>query len=121
VPRKPPRPCGSPGCPELVEVGTRRCARHEADRHHAIDARRGNSSERGYGAAWQRLRLAFLASNPLCVFCLNVGRITAATVVDHLVPLADGGTNDVNNLRALCKPHHDARTMRDQVHARTAT
>jgi len=101
-----------------VRSPARRCPGHEAARHRAIDERRGSSSERGYDVHWQRIRAQFLRLHPLCVQCQAEGRVTASTVVDHIVPIADGGTNEHANLRAFCKPHHDARTMRDQVHPR---
>lgn len=48
----------------------------------ALDARRGSSAARGYGAAWQKARDAYLAKHPMCA-CGCGGR---ATVVDHIVP-----------------------------------
>ena len=34
------------------------------------------------------------------------GRATVAEHVHHIKPLAEGGTNDWNNLRALCQSCH---------------
>lgn len=34
-------------------------------------------------AKWQRRRLAFLQSNPLCVECTRAGLVVAAVAVDH--------------------------------------
>jgi 5-methylcytosine-specific restriction endonuclease McrA len=36
--------------------------------------------------------------------------IGAASECDHVVAVADGGINDVSNLRAACRPCHRART-----------
>jgi 5-methylcytosine-specific restriction endonuclease McrA len=36
--------------------------------------------------------------------------IGAASECDHMVSIADGGTNDVSNLRAACSPCHKQRT-----------
>lgn len=44
------------------------------------------SSQRGYGYKWQVARAAHLQRHPLCVYCQNLGRVTAATVVDHSEP-----------------------------------
>jgi len=116
MPMRPLKPCPAPGCPELVRKG--RCSKHEAARHRAIDEQRGSSSERGYDVHWQRIRAQFLRLHPLCIQCGEEGRVQAAAVVDHILPLSEGGTNEHANLRPYCKPHHDARTMRDQVNAR---
>ena len=43
---------------------------------------------------------------PLCEMCRREGRITPAAEVHHILPLADGGTHDPENLMALCKPCH---------------
>jgi len=42
----------------------------------------------------------------LCEQCKSEGRLTAAEEVHHILPLADGGTNDESNLMALCKSCH---------------
>lgn len=44
------------------------------------------TAQRGYGGKWQRYRLRFLAKNPVCRMCAAEGRITEATVVDHVIP-----------------------------------
>jgi 5-methylcytosine-specific restriction protein A len=80
---------------------------------------RPSARHRGYGGAWPLVRLAFLRKHPICAFCLERGHTTTAAEVDHIVPLAAGGTHDGANLRALCKPCHSSRTARDQGFARS--
>ena len=70
------------------------------------------SSERGYGWRWQKARKAYLALHPLCVMCLALEpeRITAANVVDHIIPHEGNKVlfwDSENNWQPLCKPHHD--------------
>ena len=118
MPIAPPRPCRWPGCPALVhEPRERFCAphrrAHKRDADRRTDERRPSSARRGYGRTWRELRKAVLASQPLCELCLREGRITPATDVDHIVPLRDGGTNDPDNLRPLCRPHHASRHLRE--------
>lgn len=38
--------------------------------------------------------------------CKAEGRTTEATVPDHIVPLAKGGTDTDDNIRCLCADHH---------------
>ena len=49
----------------------------------------------------------------MCRICLANGRTTAATVPDHIVPLAKGGTDDDSNVRCLCALCHDAVTRQE--------
>lgn len=80
-------------------------------------ANRGSRHERGYGATWSRLRLAILARDLyLCQPCLTAGRPTQATEVDHIKPKAKGGTDDEDNLQAICGGCHKAKTARDSGH-----
>lgn len=73
---------------------------------------------RGYGTAWEKLRKRILARDKhLCQQCKRDGRVTAANQVDHIKPKAKGGTDDESNLEALCRPCHDAKTLRDQGRA----
>lgn len=69
-----------------------------------------SSTQRGYGYKWQKYRANFLHSNPLCVFCMRLGVITAATVVDHKVPHKGDQNLFWNSLnhQALCKKCHDS-------------
>ena len=55
-----------------------------------------------YGSArWLALRRAWLREHPLC----ECGRL--ATVVDHVVPIKEGGDPlDRGNLRSLCASCH---------------
>lgn len=63
------------------------------------------------GAAWQKLRAAVLADEPLCRMCAARGITEPATDVDH----ADGnpGNNDRSNLCPLCHSCHSIKTARD--------
>ncbi len=72
------------------------------------------TAERGYGGRWQRARKRHLLEHPLCVMCEDEGRVTAATIVDHIVP--HRGSPDLfwnrDNWQSLCKPHHDGEKRR---------
>lgn len=75
----------------------------------------GTTTERGYGADWQRARVrALQRDRGLCVACLQAGRVTPAREVDHIVPLVKGGTHAVDNLQALCIPCHRDKTAADE-------
>ena len=108
MPFKPKKPCAHPGCPELVPTGTRYCEKHRVLHPEAIRS----ASARGYGSKWQRVSKEYLARHPLCVKCLEAGRVTQATVVDHVKPHRGDKRLfwDESNWQPLCKPCHDRKT-----------
>ena len=63
-----------------------------------------------YGYRWQQARVHFLRAHPLCRMCEARGKLTAASVVDHVIPHKGDVSRfwDEDNWQALCKPCHDA-------------
>ncbi|NDJ15058.1 MAG: HNH endonuclease [Acidobacteriia bacterium] len=51
-------------------------------------------------ADYKRNRRLILSDNPVCVLC----GVNAATEADHIIEMDAGGTNDLENLRPVCKP-----------------
>jgi 5-methylcytosine-specific restriction protein A len=77
--------------------------------HHAAPPRYGQG--RG-GRPWRRKRDAVLKRDGhLCRQCRREGALTLASQVDHVVPVAEGGTDDETNLEAICDLHHLAKTQ----------
>lgn len=72
---------------------------------------RRKTGERGYGWRWQKARATYLTKpeNVLCRMCHAKGRITPATVVDHITPHRGDQALfwDSKNWQPLCKPCHD--------------
>lgn len=64
------------------------------------------------------MRAEVLAEEPFCRMCLAEGKRVKADEVDHIVPLAAGGSEDRANRQALCKPHHEAKSLRERIEAR---
>ena len=75
------------------------------ERHGRIVGRRGVA-----------LRKQRIASAPLCIDCLTKGRTTATQVIDHILPLALGGTDTDDNVRGLCHDCHEIRTAEQFGH-----
>lgn len=102
------RYCQEPGCRELVQRG--RCAGHAQARERA---RPLYAVRRLYWTArWSRLRQRVLADQPVCCLCLEQGRVTPATDVDHRTPHR-GNLRlfwDHANLQGLCHACHSRKT-----------
>lgn len=79
--------------------------------------KRISANERGYGWQWQKIRKQALERDSyLCQDCKAKDILTPAAQVDHIIPKAKGGSNDLDNLRSLCRPCHDQKSARDLGH-----
>ena len=74
---------------------------------------REQSQKRGYDWTWRALSKQVRMEEPLCRHCLRDGRVTAATLVDHIVPLSLSPELrlDRGNLQALCASCHARKTQ----------
>jgi 5-methylcytosine-specific restriction endonuclease McrA len=91
-------------CGQLTRRRSGRCSDCDRQRNRRRDAERGNFRQRGYTAAYDRARAVLVPAAirrpcPICGGIMCAGQID----VDHVVPLSRGGTNDVANLRAVCR------------------
>ncbi|TZG26495.1 hypothetical protein [Sphingomonas montanisoli] len=72
-----------PTMPRVFRPGGEKSAREVRQRH---DQDRGSARERGYDSRWSKAAASDRRDNPLCAYCELEGRITAATLTDHLYP-----------------------------------
>lgn len=121
MPKAAKHPCPYPGCGVLVDYGKRYCPTHQAqadaqkqERASVYDKTR-TEAKFYHSSRWQKLRNWFIKNNPLCVQCLREGRVTTATVVDHIEEIKDGGARyDINNLQSLCHACHNDKTAHER-------
>lgn len=106
-PRKLPRACAYPGCPETTTTG-QYCALHrsQVNREYNRDFRRSDYYKT-YGRRWHTIRDLYIAKHPLCEECLKSDKLTPAVLVHHIKPTDVGGTHDESNLMALCNSCHN--------------
>ena len=76
---------------------------------------RPHATERGYGTQWQKIRAIKRARDPLCEWCKANGIVRLAELVDHYIPLAVGGTHDMEGLVSMCRSCHGLKTEQDKV------
>lgn len=61
-----------------------------------------------YSKQWKKISKLYRQSHPLCEECERNGRITPAYLVDHIVPIEDGGSMwEWDNLQSLCIVCHN--------------
>ena len=66
-------------------------------------------------ARWRKLRQQQLRQEPLCRMCREAGRVTAATVCDHVEPhRGDEAKFWGGPFQSLCAAHHDGRKQREE-------
>ena len=107
MPRKPKRPCGHQGCPNLTNEYYCDKHRKEYAKHYNHFERDPKTAER-YGGAWRKIRAKFLAAYPLCELCKQSGKYVPADTVRRKCKVADSGMNDWSNLQALCRLCHSS-------------
>ncbi len=65
---------------------------------------------------WAKLRhRTLVAYGGRCALCDQ-----SARQVDHIVPAAEGGSDELDNLQALCDPCHNRKTAQEANRARHA-
>jgi 5-methylcytosine-specific restriction protein A len=122
------KPCKKQGCPALVgDEGY--CEKHtkfapkpwRSQGSVYKTGKTGSTTERGYGWQWQKKRKLVLNDNPFCVIakvCVErYGHQRPSDCVDHVIPIAAGGTDDYDNLRGSCTDCNEwkARTLDRQL------
>ena len=106
MPRKPKRPCSTPGCPNITDG--QYCEDHRVEERRRYDKyQRSSDVNKKYGRAWKRIRDRYAREHPLCEMCKEDGRLTPTDEVHHILPVSQGGTHDRSNLMSLCKSCHN--------------
>jgi 5-methylcytosine-specific restriction protein A len=117
------RPClGQDGvrCPVLVPSHPpgNRCAAHGGEPKSWTKRAKPDvvATPRLRGRANQRRRANLFAREPLCRECAKQGRVTIATIRDHIVPLGEGGAEGVDeNEQPLCQSCSDIKTAAESA------
>lgn len=106
MPSRPLKSCASPRCPGRATHG-RYCESHQSmNKAKRKPDTRPSASRRGYDRKWRRIRAQYLKAHPDCIACGD-----PAKEVDHILPLAEGGTHQWSNLQPLCKRCHSQKTV----------
>lgn len=111
MPHAAPRPC--PRHPAVLVTKASPCPQCPAYGWKS-DKIRGNTTKRGYGAPWRKIRVRILKrDNYLCQPCKRAGKLSPANEVDHVINKERGGTDDDDNLQSICGDCHKAKTAKE--------
>ena len=113
-PTAPLKPCRWPECPKLTSG--RFCPEHQAAEYRRQDQFRGSAASRGYDARHRKWRKLVLARVPFCrgwPTGSHGEHPVPSTVADHVVPLAEGGTWDLENGQGLCVSCHGRKSLEE--------
>jgi len=102
--------CSDPNCPNPQP-----CPDHK--RKPWQGSRRTERLRKRSGSRQQKLRRFVLARDELTCHVCGCQFLEAQLINDHVIPLSEGGADDVTNMAACCIPDHDAKT---QAEARSA-
>lgn len=68
------------------------------------------------GRPWRRIRDRILLRDQYT--CRACGHVTKDLEVDHIINVAEGGSDDDSNLQALCVPCHQEKTATEAARGR---
>ncbi len=97
------------------------CAKHKPEMDSAKERKRtlqkrqyqktrATTTQQGYGNDWRKVRNAYINAHPLCEEHKRRGVPVLAVMVDHIVPLSEGGDRlSFENLQSLCNDCHEAK------------
>ena len=111
------RACRKPACPGTATDRSGYCEQHQPTQSSWVQWQRkkGNTTARGYGAHWQKIRQRILERDQyLCQEHLKQGVIQPGNHVDHITPKAQGGDDSDGNLQTLCPACHRQKTATER-------
>ncbi|WP_112092067.1 MULTISPECIES: HNH endonuclease [Lonsdalea] len=115
MPPRTPKACRARGCRNTTIDPGGYCEQHKGEGWRSYKSGQ-TRHQRGYGSRWEDIRERVLKRDSyMCLDCLDEGVAREAKTVDHVIPKARGGTDDSNNLRSLCWPHHRSKTARERL------
>lgn len=109
--------CSNVSCYQKVPTGTTYCEKHRKESYKNYDRTRTDKTYHSFykTSRWQQLRLLVLKREPLCRMCKANDMLTAAEMIDHIVPIKIDWSMRLReeNLQPLCHACHRVKTAED--------
>lgn len=116
MPSRAPKLCAFTGCSKQTNGSY--CEDHKrpaVSNWKKNELLKGDRHQRGYGTKWDKLRKKILRRDHyLCQPCYKLNKLTPAEQVDHIVPKAQGGTGERDNLQSICTECHNKKTATEK-------
>lgn len=112
MPYKPKKPCRFPNCPELTNETF--CDKHRKEDNKIYNQyKRDELSKTFYRTKeWRDIRQKKLKISPLCEECKKNGTLVIGKIVDHIIPIKQGGEPyNLENLQTLCWSCHSRKSI----------
>ena len=117
MPARPLYPCTQPGCAELIPAPGR-CTAHAKKPTGWTKPTTAKDPKR-YGYQWRKLREVVMRRDAgLCQVCKAAGVTKLAAEVDHIQPVEQGGSDDLDNLQSICRECHKMKTAFESADGR---
>jgi len=92
-------------CPSIETIRARTLERHtQAAKRRLTQKRRSE-----FGQSRNHLALSLIEAGHQYVCAERDCEVVSDLTVDHIVPLSRGGSDDLENLRFLCRPHNSSK------------
>lgn len=114
MPYRPKKPCRYPGCPELTNETF--CEKHKREDNKIYNQYKRDELSRTFYRTqrWIETRKKKLHINPFCEECQRNGTMVVGKIVDHIVPIKQGGEPyDLDNLQTLCWSCHSRKSIKE--------
>lgn len=121
MPSRPARPCRVSSCANLVKGEIAYCPKHIHLAPTGWVSKKHHERQKVYHTArWRKTSMLFRQEHPLCKTCEANGLVRAAQLVDHIIPISQGGDiYDWNNLQSLCTSCHQIKTGKENAEYKT--
>ena len=114
MPYRPKKPCRHPGCPELINETF--CEKHKREDNKIYNQYKRDELSRTFYRTqrWIETRKKKLHISPFCEECQRNGTMVVGKIVDHIVPIKQGGEPyDLDNLQTLCWSCHSRKSIEE--------
>ena len=99
-------------CPDCRKIKDLSCVCPPKESHQGF---KKNNYNLYNSRKWRTFSHKLRKDNPLCKICLDEGRTTPSSMVDHKRSINSGGSIwDVNNLQCLCSSCHAKKSAKDK-------